>query len=102
MPIIHVRIVNPPRVTLHPLSRTIALRVNNFNLSLTCGAQGDKFDYVWERLNSTVPNNTLGSNTSTLHFHFLSPENSGNYRCKAFNASGFTYSEYAVLQIQGG
>jgi len=93
--------VNPPKITIQPLSRTIHLSVNNFNTSISCGAEGNNIQYLWEKLNSTIHNNTNGSNTSTLHFFLLSPENSGKYRCKAFNASGFGYSDYAIFQIQG-
>lgn len=94
-------IVNLPEITLQPLSKTISLRVNNFNTSLTCGAEGSNLQYIWERSNSTIPSNTNGSNTSTMHFFNISPENSGNYRCKASNGTGFGYSDYAVLQING-
>ena len=94
-------IVNLPKITLQPLSMTIPLRVNNFNTSLKCGAEGNNLQYVWERLNSTIPSNTNGSNTTTIHFFNISPENSGHYRCKASNNTGFGYSDYAVLQING-
>lgn len=93
--------MNLPNVTLQPVSKTIVLRVNNFNTSLSCGAEGNNLQYEWERSNSTIPSNTNGSNSSTIHFFLLSPENSGKYRCKAFNGTGFDYSDYAVLQIHG-
>ena len=75
--------------------------MNNYNTSLSCWAEGDNIQYAWERANSTLPNNTNGSNVSTIYFFLLSPENSGKYRCKAFNNTGFRYSDYAVLQIHG-
>ena len=75
--------------------------MNNLNLSLSCGAEGDNLQYAWEKSDSVIPNNTNGSDTSTLHFFYISPENSGKYRCKAYNGTGFGYSEYAVLQING-
>ena len=93
--------VNLPKVTLQPSSRIIALRVNNYNTSLSCWAEGNNIKYVWERENSTIPNNTYGSSTSTMHFYLLSPENSGKYRCKVYNNTGFGYSHYADLQIHG-
>ena len=94
-------VVNLPKITLQPSSNIIALRVNNYNTSLSCWAEGDNIQYIWERANSTIPNNTNGSNTSTMHFFLLSPENSGKYHCKAYNNTGFGYSDYAVLQIHG-
>ena len=77
------------------------MRVNNVNIFLSCGAKGDNLQYVWERSNATIPSNTNGSNTSTLHFYLLSPENAGKYRCKVSNGTGIGYSDYAVLQISG-
>ena len=94
-------VVNLPKVTLQPLSKTITLRVNDVNISLSCGAKGDNLLYVWERSNATVPSNTNGNNTSTLQFYLLSPENAGKYRCKVSNGTGIGYSDYAVLQIHG-
>ena len=70
-------------------------------MSLSCEARGRNLKYVWERLNVAIPNNTQGIYTSTLKFTFLSPDNAGKYRCKAFNSSGYGYSNYAVLNIYG-
>ena len=70
-------------------------------MSLSCGAKGDNLQYVWERSNATIPSNTNGSNTSTLHLYLLLPENAGKYRCKVSNGTGIGYSDYAVLQIRG-
>ena len=86
---------------LQPMSKTINLRVNNYNMSLSCKAKGNNLQYLWERLNATVSSNTNGSNTSTLQFFYLKPEDSGKYRCKIFNESGIGYSDYAILQIHG-
>ena len=93
-------IVNIPKVTVQPLSKTIILRVNNFNISLSCGAKGDNLQYEWEKLNATIPSGTDGRNNSTLYFYLLSPENAGKYRCAVSNGSGIGYSEYADLQIR--
>ena len=86
---------------MHPVSQTILLRTNNRNMSLSCEARGHNLEYLWERLNASIPNNTQGINTSTLNFTFLSPDNTGKYRCKVFNSSGFGYSNYAILNIYG-
>ena len=93
-------VVNIPKVTLQPLSKTVTLRVNNFNMSLSCGARGNNLQYKWDRFNATIPSRTNGRSTSTLYFYLLSPENSGKYRCTVSNGSGIGYSEYADLQIR--
>jgi len=93
--------VNPPVITEDPVSKTIALRTNNHNISLSCEAGGHNMEYLWERLNASIPNNTQGINTSTLNFTSLLADNAGKYRCKAFNNSGFAYSNYAVLKLYG-
>ena len=100
---IHVLIatVNPPTIIKHPVSQTIALRTNNYNMSLYCEARGHNLKYLWERQDSFIPNNTKGFNTSFLNFTFLSPNNAGKYRCKVFNNSGFGYSNFAILNIHG-
>jgi len=76
----------------------------NFNISLSCEANGNN-EYLWERFNGTLPNNTDGSNTSTLNFTFLSPDDAGKYRCKISNNNNeygyYGYSHYAVVKING-
>ena len=96
-----IAIVNPPTIIKHPVSQTIALRTNNYNMSLYCEARGHNLEYLWERQDSFIPNNTKGINTSFLNFTFLSPSNAGKYRCKVFNSSGFGYSHFAILKIHG-
>ena len=93
--------VNPPIVIKHPVSQTVPLRTNNYNMSLYCEARGHNLEYLWERQDGLIPNNTKGIDTSILNFTFLSPDNAGKYRCKVFNSSGFGYSHFAVLNIHG-
>ena len=93
--------VNPPVVMTHPVSRIIAVTRNDYNLSLSCKGKGSNLKYLWQRLSGSIPNNTQGVNTFTLKFSMLSPDNSGKYRCKVFNESGFGYSNYATLTVYG-
>jgi len=86
---------------MHPVSQTINLVTNNVNMSLSCEADGHNIKYSWERLNNTLPNNTRGVSTTTLHFTLLRPDDAGKYRCRVFNDSGYGYSDYGVLQIHG-
>ena len=92
---------NSPTITKHPSSKTVDLKTMNYNLSLSCQANGN-VDYSWERFNGTLPNNINSSNTSTLNFTFVSPTDAGKYRCRVSDSNGYYgYSNYGVVKING-
>ena len=92
---------NSPTITKQPSSKTIDLRTMNYNLSLSCLANGN-VEYSWERFNGTLPNNINGSNTSTLNFTFVSPNDAGKYRCRVSDNNGYYgYSNYGILKTNG-
>ena len=80
------------------------MRINlvndNTNVSLTCEEDGAS-SYRWERQNNVIPSDSTGVNTNTLTLINLRPEDAGNYRCVATNASGSSESNYAHLTING-
>ena len=82
------------------MNRTINLVNDNTNVSLSCEADGAS-SYTWERQNDVIPSDSFGVNTNTLTLINLQPEDAGNYRCVATNASGSEESEYASLTING-
>jgi len=57
--------------------------------------------YNWERQSGSIPSGTTGVTTNTLTIINLLPEDSGNYRCVATDASGSSYSEYATVIAKG-
>ena len=76
----------------------IQLYTNFTNHTLTCRADG-ALSYRWERQNDVIPSDSTGVNTNTLTLINLQPEDAGNYRCVASNASGSIESNYAHLTI---
>ena len=89
-----------PFITQHPMNIIINLTNHTTNVSLTCEADGAS-SYNWERQNDVIPSDSTGVNTNILTLINLQPEDAGNYRCVATNASGSSQSNYAAVTING-
>jgi len=85
---------------MNPKDISVDLKSNFVNVMLTCEADGAT-SYNWERQNGNIPSGVVGVDTNTLTIINLQPEDAGNYRCMATNASGSTYSEYATVIVKG-
>jgi len=82
------------------MDTTVTLVDDSTSVSLTCEADGAT-SYNWERQSGSIPSGATGVNTSTLTVINLTPEDVGNYRCVAINASGSSQSNYAILTVNG-
>ena len=85
---------------MDPIDAVIQLYSNFTNHTLTCEADGAS-SYNWERQNDVIPSDSTGVNINTLTLINIQPEDAGNYRCVATNASGSSQSNYAHLTING-
>jgi len=99
--IVIVTVGVPPVINTHPLDTTAVLFNDTTSVSLTCEADGAT-SYNWERQSGSIPSGAIGVNTNTFTIINLQPEDAGNYRCVAINASGSTESNYATLTIFDG
>ena len=82
------------------MDAAIQLVTSIANHTLTCEADGAS-SYNWERQNGVVPSDSIGVNTNALTLINLQPDDAGNYRCVATNASAISFSNYANLTING-
>ena len=87
-------------IVRNPSDKSVDLKSNFINLTLTCEADRAT-SYNWERQSGSVPSGATGINTNALTIINLQPEDAGNYRCVASNASGSSYSEYASVIVKG-
>ena len=82
------------------MNTTVTLVNDTTIVSLTCEADGAT-SYNWERQSGSIPSGATEVSTSTLTIINLTPEDAGNYRCVATNASGSSVSNYATLTVNG-
>ena len=79
----------PPVITVHPMDVAIQLHSNLSFYSVVL--------YNWERQNDVISSDSTGVNINNFTLINLQPEDAGNYRCVATNASGSSVSNYIHL-----
>jgi len=82
------------------MNTTVTLVNDTTSVSLACEADGAT-SYIWERQSGSIASGATGVNTNILTFINLTPEDAGNYRCVATNASGSIESDYGALTVIG-
>ena len=84
-----------PVITSNPVD--VMIKSNgNISVSFTCEAEGATF-YKWERRSGDISSDATGVNTTVLTINNIQPNDTGYYRCVASNASGSSFSKYAIL-----
>ena len=94
--------VAPPQIIFHPLDKIIRINNDSTSVAFTCVANGAS-SYFWLRDIGSIPSNVVETktNTSILTLHNILPSYSARYQCVAENKHGRTYSNYAMLTIEG-
>lgn len=87
---------NLPVIIANPVDKMIKIDNNTESVSFTCEAEGATA-YRWEKQGGDFSSDATGVNTNVLTIHNLQPDDTGYYRCIACNASGSSFSEYAIL-----
>jgi len=58
--------------------------------------------YYWQRRGrNDINSNATGRQTNTLTLNSITPDDNGQYRCVAENKHGKSFTNYAVLTIEG-
>ena len=86
-----------PSITLHPSNKVVLW---NESVTLTCMAN-EALYYYWEKQNSDIPFNSIGMYNNTLTLVNVQPQDTGSYRCVAFNCgvNSRRYSDYATVTV---
>ena len=95
-----LKLGNKPVIVRNPSDISVDLKSNFVNLTLTCEADGAT-SYNWERQKDNIPSGAIGVNTNAFTIINLQPEDAGNYRCVATNGCGSSYSDDAIITING-
>ena len=57
--------------------------------------------YFWRKENGNISSTAEGINTNNLVLQNVLPSDSGRYQCVAVNENGRSYSDYAMLTVEG-
>lgn len=90
-----------PSITSHPSDITVFWN-ESLNVTLSCMAD-EALYYYWEKYNGDIPTGAVGVHNDTLILINVQPEDTGSYRCVAFNCGTDSrrYSNYAMVTING-
>jgi len=82
-------------------SPSIQLAVNDYNLTMECTPERERFSYKWEKRNDNFSPGVVGIHSSRLSIYNVTPEDAGDYRCIMSNSTGVIASSYKTITIEG-
>ena len=95
-----IYIVTLPEIYLHPMNKTVRINNDSVRVDFMCKAD-ETLSYYWLKENGSISSTAEGINTSNLLLRNILPSDSGRYQCVAVNENGRSYSNYAMLTIEG-
>ena len=82
------------------MNKTVRINNDSVRVELMCMAD-EALSYYWLKENGSISPTAEGINTSNLLLQNILPSDSGQYQCVAVNENGKSYSNYAMLTVEG-
>ena len=82
------------------MSKTVRITNDSVRIDFMCMADG-ALSYFWCKENDSISSTAEGINTNNLMLLNILPSDSGRYQCVAVNENGRSYSNYAMLTVEG-
>ena len=95
-----IYIVTLPEMYLHPMNKTVRINNDSVRVDFMCMAD-EALSYYWLKENGSISSTAEGINTSNLLLQNILPSDSGRYQCVAVNENGKSFSNYAMLTVEG-
>ena len=82
------------------MNKTIRITNDSVRVDFMCLAD-EVLSYFWRKENGSISSTAEGVNTNKLSLQNILPSDSGRYQCVAVNDNGRSYSNYAMLTVEG-
>ena len=82
------------------MNKTARITNDSVRIDFMCMADG-ALSYFWLKENGSISSTAEGINTNNLILQNILPSDSGRYQCVAVNEYGRSYSNYALLTVEG-
>ena len=82
------------------MNKTARITNDSVRVDFMCMADGALL-YFWRKENGSISSTAEGINTNKLLLQNILLSDSGHYQCVAVNENGRSYSNYAMLTVEG-